>query len=56
VPAFDTPLLPSLGLSDVAKMSNEEIMELAAESARRMASQAGLIVLLAGELDRREGW
>src|SRR3984957_10854163 len=37
-------------------MSNEEIMELAAESARRMASQAGLIVLLTGELDRREGW
>ena len=46
----------SLGLSEVAKMSNEEIMELAAESARRMASQAGLIVQLAGELDRREGW
>jgi hypothetical protein len=52
VPALDT----SLGLSEVAKMSNEEIMELAAESARRMASQAGLIVLLTGELDRREGW
>lgn len=31
-------------------------MELAAESARRMASQAGLILQLTGELDRREGW
>jgi hypothetical protein len=37
-------------------MSNEEIMELAAESARTMASSAGLIVQLSGELDRREGW
>jgi hypothetical protein len=37
-------------------MSNEEIMELAAESARAMASSAGLIVQLSGELDRREGW
>jgi hypothetical protein len=37
-------------------MSNEELMELAAESARNMASSAGLIVLLSGELDRREGW
>jgi hypothetical protein len=37
-------------------MSNEEIMELTAESARTMASSAGLIVLLSGELDRREGW
>ncbi len=31
-------------------------MELAADSARNMASSAGLIVLLSGELDRREGW
>jgi uncharacterized protein DUF222 len=31
-------------------------MELAAESARAMASQAGRIVLLVGELDRRQGW
>ncbi len=37
-------------------MSNEEVMELAAESARHMASLAGLILLLTGELDRREGW
>jgi hypothetical protein len=60
VAALDTSPISTtvapLGLSVVAKMSNEEIMELAAESARRMASQAGLIVQLAGELDRREGW
>ncbi|HEY6429830.1 MAG TPA: DUF222 domain-containing protein, partial [Acidimicrobiales bacterium] len=37
-------------------MSTEEIMEMAAESSRRMASEAGRIVLLAAELDRREGW
>jgi hypothetical protein len=37
-------------------LSTEEVMELAAESARTMASQAGLIVLLLGELDRRQGW
>jgi hypothetical protein len=40
----------------MAKMSNEEVMELAAASARHMASLAGLIVQLTGELDRREGW
>jgi hypothetical protein len=46
----------SLGMQDVAGMSTEEIMEMAAESSRRMASEAGRIVLLAAELDRREGW
>jgi hypothetical protein len=40
----------------VSKLSTVEVMELAAESARTMASQAGLIVLLLGELDRRQGW
>jgi hypothetical protein len=55
VPVLDT-VAPSLGLSELAKMSNEELMGLAAESARTMASSAGLIVLLSGELDRREGW
>ena len=49
-------VISSLGLSELAKMSNEELMGLAAESARHMASSAGLIVLLSGELDRREGW
>lgn len=60
MPAIDTSpistVTPSLGLSELAKMSNEELMGLAAESARTMASSAGLIVLLSGELDRREGW
>jgi Domain of unknown function (DUF222) len=60
VPAIDTSpnstVTSSLGLSELAKMSNEELMGLAAESARNMASSAGLIVLLSGELDRREGW
>jgi hypothetical protein len=60
VPVVDTSpistVASSLGLSELAKMSNEELMGLAAESARTMASSAGLIVLLSGELDRREGW
>ncbi len=51
-PTIDTPM----DVSAVATLSTEEIMCLAAESAHRMASLAGLIVLLAGELDRREGW
>ena len=42
--------------TSVAKMSNDDIMELAAESSRQMASLAGRIVLLLGELGRREGW
>ena len=60
MPALDTSpnstVTSSLGLSALAKMSNEQLMELAAESARTMATSAGLIVLLSGELDRREGW
>ncbi len=43
-------------MTDVATMSDDDIMELAAESARHMASLAGRIVLLLGELGRREGW
>ena len=60
MPAIDTSpnstVISSLGLSELAKMSNEELMGRAAESARNMASSAGLILLLGGELDRREGW
>ncbi len=60
MPVIDTEpisrVASSLGLSELAKMSNEELMGLAAESARNMASSAGLIVLLSSELDRREGW
>ncbi|HEY6471885.1 MAG TPA: DUF222 domain-containing protein [Acidimicrobiales bacterium] len=60
MPAADTSVIStstsSLGQAEMAKMSNEEVMELAAASARHMASLAGLIVQLTGELDRREGW
>ena len=42
--------------ADVSKLSTEEVMELAAESARTMAAQAGLVLQLLGELDRRQGW
>ncbi len=42
--------------TNVAKMSNEEIMEEAAETCRRLASLAGRMVQLTGELDRRQGW
>jgi hypothetical protein len=45
-----------MGTAEVASLSTERIMELATESACRMASLAGLVALLAGELDRREGW
>ncbi len=43
-------------LMSVAVLSNEDIMELAEESSRQMASLAGRIVVLLGELGRREGW
>jgi hypothetical protein len=42
--------------TDVAKMSTEEIMEEAAETSCHLASRAGRLVQLTGELDRREGW
>ncbi len=47
---------PTLSAREIARLSTEEIFELAAETSRRMASLAGLVVLLTGELDRREGW
>jgi hypothetical protein len=56
MPASETTNHLPIDVAAVAKLSTEEIMELAAESARHMASLAGLIVLLTGELDRREGW
>jgi hypothetical protein len=43
-------------ISSVAKLSTAELMEEAAETSRTLASLAGRIVLLAAELDRREGW
>ena len=45
-----------MGTAEVAALSTEHIMGLAAETARHMASLAGLFALLTGELDRREGW
>jgi hypothetical protein len=54
MPAVDVRRPTSV--AEVSQLSTEEVMELAAESARIMASQAGLVVLLLGELDRREGW
>ena len=45
-----------LDAATLAKMSNEAIMDLAAETCRHMASLAGHILLLTGELDRRDGW
>lgn len=57
MPASDLTTSPlHMDVGAVAELSTEEIMEMAAASARHMASLAGLIVLLAGELDRREGW
>ncbi len=43
-------------MENVADLSTEKIMEEAAEASRRLASLAGRIVQLAGELDRRQGW
>jgi hypothetical protein len=54
MPAVDVRRPTSV--AEVSKLSTEEVMELAADSARTMASEAGLVVLLLGELDRREGW
>ena len=45
-----------MGTADIAGLTTDQIMELAAETSRHMASLAGLIVLLTAELDRREGW
>ena len=45
-----------MSAGEVAKLSTERIMELFAESAASMASLAGLICLLGGELERREGF
>jgi hypothetical protein len=43
-------------ISSIAKLSTHELMEEAAATSRQLASLAGRIVLLAAELDRREGW
>lgn len=46
----------SMGSGDVAALSTDALMELAAESAHHMAALAGLFALLTAELGRREGW
>jgi hypothetical protein len=40
----------------VATRSTEELLDLAAETSRRLASLAAHFVTLIGELDRRQGW
>ena len=51
-----TPTSPTTIVSSIATLSTSELMEEAAETSRHLASLAGRIVLLAAELDRREGW
>jgi hypothetical protein len=46
----------SISISSIAKLSTTELMDEAAATSRQLASLAGRIVLLAAELDRREGW
>ncbi|HSZ36035.1 MAG TPA: DUF222 domain-containing protein, partial [Acidimicrobiales bacterium] len=43
-------------ISSIATLSTSELMDEAAATSRQLASLAGRIVLLAAELDRREGW
>ncbi|HEX4174847.1 MAG TPA: DUF222 domain-containing protein, partial [Acidimicrobiales bacterium] len=50
------PISPASAVSSIAKLSTSELMEEAAETSRHLAALAGRIVLLAAELDRREGW
>jgi hypothetical protein len=43
-------------VAEAATLATEDIMALAAETSRQMASLEGRLVTLLGELDRREGW
>jgi hypothetical protein len=47
---------PPTKISSIATLSTSQLMEETAEASRQLASLAGRIVLLAAELDRREGW
>jgi hypothetical protein len=47
---------PTTTISSIATLSTSQLMEETAEASRQLASLAGRIVLLAAELDRREGW
>jgi hypothetical protein len=42
--------------AELAKRSNQELMDVIAASATQMASLAATVLQHAGELDRREGW
>ena len=55
-PVNAPPTSPTSVVSAIAKLSTSQLMEDAAETSRHLASLAGRIVLLAAELDRREGW
>ncbi len=48
--------LPTLDAAGAARLTTEQLMELAAETSRQMASLAGRLVQLTAELDRRQGW
>jgi Domain of unknown function (DUF222)/HNH endonuclease len=48
--------VPNPTASQLAALSTKQIMDLAAEASCRMAAITGLLLQLAGELDRREGW
>jgi Domain of unknown function (DUF222)/HNH endonuclease len=54
--ATTTAPAPADELVDLATLSTETIMGLAAGSARRMSCEAGLFVQYTGELRKREGW
>ena len=54
--AAPTPDVTVSGRSALAALSDEVLMEAAAETVRQMGALAGRFVELLGELDRREGW
>ena len=46
----------SLGAAALARLSDDEVREGAAEAGRQMAAWAGRLVVLCAEFDRRQGW
>ncbi|HWD53673.1 MAG TPA: hypothetical protein VG346_01065, partial [Acidimicrobiales bacterium] len=54
VPPVSAP--PPSAVSSIAHLSASDLMEEAAATSRQLASLAGRIVVLAAELDRRQGW
>jgi Domain of unknown function (DUF222) len=51
-----TAMPTSMSASEVATLSTGQIMDLFAESSAALASLAGLVCLLGGELERRQGY